>query len=97
MEFIKKYSALLIGILLTAIAYLALGRPPKPKEPTPDSDRNGENDQNQIDSIQQQAQQHRDQANVEVNEAVIAVNRPVTVTPSNDVAEAVRRNNEVDY
>ena len=99
-NFCSKYSALIVSALVGAIALLALGRkdrPTAPTAPTADADNNGVNDQQQIEDIQEQAAGHREAAEQHVQAAQDAVNKPVAVTPSKSVREAVQRNNDVDY
>ena len=96
-NFCSKYSALIVSALVGAIALLALGRKDRPTAPTADADNNGVNDQQQIEDIQEQAAGHREAAEQHVQAAQDAVNKPVAVTPSKSVREAVQRNNDVDY
>lgn len=96
-NFCSKYSALIVSALVGAIALLALGRKDRPTAPTADADNNGVNDQQQIEDIQEQAADHREAAERHVQAAQDAVNKPVAVTPSKSVREAVQRNNDVDY
>lgn len=95
---IRKYSGLLIGLLLAILTAVAFGRKNTnpPVIPT-DANRDGRDDQQQIEELQEQAAVHREAAEVNVNAAQEAVQRPVVVSPSRDVEDAVRRNNEVDY
>lgn len=95
---IRKYSGLLIGLLLAGLTAVALGRKPtKPPVIPTDADRNGKNDQEEIDEIREQAKEQRDAAQEHVEAAQEAVQRPVEVRPSKSVRETVQRNNEVDY
>lgn len=96
-NFCSKYGALIVSALVGAIALLALGRKDKPTAPTADADNNGVNDQQQIEDMQEQAADHREAAEQHVQAAQDAVNKPVAVTPSKSVREAVQRNNDVDY
>lgn len=96
-NFCSKYGALVVSALVGAIALLALGRKDKPTAPTADADNNGVNDQQQIEDMQEQAAGHREAAEQHVQAAQDAVNKPVAVTPSKSVREAVQRNNDVDY
>ena len=96
-NFCSKYGALIVSALVGAIALLALGRKDRPTAPTADADNNGVNDQHQIEDMQEQAAGHREAAEQHVQAAQDAVNKPVAVTPSKSVREAVQRNNDVDY
>lgn len=96
-NFCSKYGALIVSALVGAIALLALGRKDKPTAHTADADNNGVNDQQQIEDMQEQAADHREAAAQHVQAAQDAVNKPVAVTPSKSVREAVQRNNDVDY
>lgn len=96
-NFCSKYGALIVSALVGAIALLALGRKDKPTAPTADADNNGVNDRQQIEDMQEQAAGHREAAAQHVQAAQDAVNKPVAVTPSKSVREAVQRNNDVDY
>jgi hypothetical protein len=96
-NFCSKYGALIVGALVGALAFIALGRKDRPVVPPTDADNNGVQDQQQIEQMQEQAAEHRAAAEQHVEAAQEAVNKPVAVTPSKDVREAVQRNNEVDY
>jgi len=95
---IHKYSALLVGLLLAALAYVKFARPKTVPPALPsDADRDGQNDEQQIEDIQDQAQVARDSAQQHVDAAQEAVQRPTAVTPSKTVRDAVDRNNDIDY
>lgn len=96
--FVRKYGAILIGLLLTALAAVALTRPKTETPSVPqDADRDGKDDNQQIEEAKTEARQLRDSAESNIKAAEDAVNRTTKVTQSKDVREAVDRNNEVDY
>lgn len=96
--FVRKYGAILIGLLLTALAAVAITRKPT-AEPTvtQDADRDGKDDNQQIEEAKTEARQLRDSAESNIKAAEEAVKLPTKVDPSKSVKEAVDRNNEIDY
>lgn len=96
--FVRKYGAILIGLLLTALAAVAITRKPTATPALPqDADRDGKDDNQQIEEAKTEARQLRDSAASNIKAVEEAVNRPTKVVPSKSVKEAVDRNNDVDY
>lgn len=94
----RKYSGLLIGLLIAGLTFIVLGRKPEPKPVVPsDADRDGKDDKEQVVEIKEQAEVVRDNAKQHAEAAVAATQKPTAVKPSKNVQDAVQRNNDADY
>lgn len=94
----RKYSGLLIGLLIAGLTFITFGRKHTDAPViTPDADRDGKKDEEQVQEIKSQAEAARNAAVAHADAAVDAVNKPTAIPPSKTVQEAVQRNNEIDY